>query len=235
MMAIKFSDNFICTKMSLGEKSCFCLDVEGRQEIMSISTADYCSVSSDYRVLIGVESKTPGLSVCGPARTVRTGPGDNWAIHRAVSEARSGEVLVVDAGCDGGHGYFGDILGLACLKKKLGGIIIDGAVRDIAALRALCFPVFALATSPVQCRKDNDGAINAPVVCGGVSINSGSLMIADDDGVLCVANPDLTEIERAVTALAGFARSTRSKIESGRTTLEIFDEQKSRADEGKIE
>lgn len=202
---------------------------------MKVSTADYCSVSNDYRVLIGVESKTPGLSVCGPARTVRTGPGDNWAIHRAVSEARSGEVLVVDAGCDASHGYFGDILGLACLKKKLGGLIIDGAVRDIGALRTLCFPVFALATSPVQCRKDSDGAINAPVVCGGVSINPGSLMIADDDGVLCVANSDLTEIECAITALTEFEKSIRSKIESGRTTLEIFDEQKGGADKTKSE
>lgn len=135
-----------------------------------------------------IKALRPGVRLCGRAFTVSVPQGDNLAIHAALSQARPGDVLVVD-----GRGYceralMGGIMCTQAVKAGLAGIVIDGAIRDMAELRALTIPVFAMAAVPSGPTKNGPGSLLRSIHCGGVLINPGDWVFGDDDGV--VTYPD---------------------------------------------
>lgn len=145
----------------------------------------------------------PVRKLFGPAVTVRVRPGDNLFIHKALMIAQAGDVLAVDAGGSLTNGLWGEIMTAVALKKSLGGLVIDGAVRDSAYIRESGLAVFARGVIPAGGDKDGPGEVNVSIACGGVAVNPGDIVFGDQDGVVVIPQRDaLTVIERTKEVLA---------------------------------
>jgi len=141
--------------------------------------------------------------MAGPALSVRTGPGENLMLHKALQLARAGDVIVVDAGGDLTNALIGEIMVGHALKLGVAGIVIDGAAWDVDELRAGPLPVFAAGVTHRGPYKDGPGEINVPITIDGMVINPGDLVLGDGDGILCVpldAAADLLTATRAKQA-----------------------------------
>lgn len=141
---------------------------------------------------VGIKPLSPGMKVCGPAVTCL---GPDLTIRRmAIDLARPGDVLVVAAGGVRDYACFGDGTAKRMQVKGMAGAVIDGSTRDAAGLRALGFPTFALGVTarnyhyPVS---GEYGGVNVPVICGGVLVHPGDIILGDDDGIVVVPK-DLT-------------------------------------------
>ncbi len=163
----------------------------------------------------------PGATLAAPAFTARCDPGDNLAIHRALASASPGDVLVVQAG---GHlaGYFGELMTAAARARGIAGLVIDGGVRDGAAIRAAGFPVWCRGVSVLGCEKRGPGQVGSAVACGGVLVHPGDIVIADDDGIVFLA-PGAAVAARG----AGVERLAResaylARLETGETTMQVL-------------
>ncbi len=127
-----------------------------------------------------------GIRVCGPAYTVQCAPGDNCMLHKALERATPGDVLVATVGGAYEYGYFGDLMATSAVAKGLGGLCIDGCIRDSAEIIASGFPVFARGFSIRGTGKGTIGVINYPSVFGCQTIFPGDLIVGDDDGLVVV-------------------------------------------------
>ncbi|MDM0047455.1 RraA family protein [Variovorax sp. J22R115] len=132
-----------------------------------------------------------GGRMAGPALTIKTRPGDNLMIHKALQLAKPGDVIVVDAGGDLTNALVGEIMVGDAIKQGLGGFVMNGAIRDAGALRAGSFPVFAAGVTHRGPYKDGPGEINVPIAIDGMVIEPGDLVIGDEDGLLCVPFDDV--------------------------------------------
>lgn len=169
-----------------------------------------------------IRQMSPGLNVCGPAFTVRCQPGDNLTLHAAVAYADAGDVLVADVGDFVDAGHWGEILTVAAVSRKIAGLVINGGVRDIAALATWGFPVFARAVSMKATTKRLRGLVNHPVVCGGVAIHPGDLVVGDADGVVSIPR---NGVGRVITLAQ--ERETREahmmeRLRQGELTLDLL-------------
>ncbi len=136
----------------------------------------------------------PGLTLCGPAITVSCSPGDNIMLIAAINVAQPGDVLVVSAGGNRPQGGFGEVLATACMSRGIAGLVIDACVRDGAAIREMGFPVFSTGLAMQGTVKETLGAVNQPIVLGGIVIRPGDIVSGDDDGVVCLKREDITRI-----------------------------------------
>ena len=127
-----------------------------------------------------------GGGLAGPALTVKARPGDNLMLHKALDLAEPGDVIVCDGGGDLTNSLIGEIMVTHAIKRGIAGIVIDGAIRDAAAIRSGQFPVFAAGVSHRGPYKDGPGEINVPIAIDGMVIEPGDLILGDDDGVVCV-------------------------------------------------
>jgi regulator of RNase E activity RraA len=129
---------------------------------------------------------TPSPRLAGTVLPVHAREGDNLAIHRALDDARPGDVLVVNANAETNRAVFGDLLGEICLAKGVTGIVIDGAVRDVDELAGQGLAVYARGISPAGPWKNGPGRIGFPVACGNIVCNPGDAIIGDNDGIIVV-------------------------------------------------
>lgn len=129
---------------------------------------------------------SPGMHVAGQARTVTSMVGDNGASHVAIGLVTRGQILVIDGRAHLDTAVWGGVMTRAAIKQGLGGVVIDGAVRDAADIRELNFPTFASAIVPTGPSKGFGGIIDGPISCGGCPVLPGDLIIGDDDGVAVV-------------------------------------------------
>lgn len=136
----------------------------------------------------------PGEVVAGPALTVRTRPGDNLVVHKALDLARPGEVLVVAAGGVTDRAILGGLMGQYAARRGIAALVVDGAVRDQSALRTFAPPVFATGVSHLGPYKDGPGEIRGPVSIGGLVVHDGDLVIGDEDGVAVIPRPRAEEV-----------------------------------------
>lgn len=127
-----------------------------------------------------------GGVLAGPALTVKTRPGDNLMIHKALKMVEPGDVLVVDAGGDLTNALVGELMLSHARAVGAAGVVIHGAVRDYSWIRSNAFPVFAAGVTHRGPYKDGPGEINIPISLGGMVIEPGDLILGDDDGLLCV-------------------------------------------------
>ena len=146
----------------------------------------------------GVQAVGTATRIVGQARTVRCMVGDNSALHVALNQIQTGDVIVADAGGFLGAAVWGGLMTHAAMRKGAKGLVIDGAVRDRAEIRDLGFPCFARGVVPGGPHKNFGGAIDAPISCGGVAVRPGDIVIGDEDGVAIVP------FERAEETLAAF-------------------------------
>ena len=124
-------------------------------------------------------------TMAGTAVTVRVSHGDNLAVLRAFEYCRPGDVMVIDGGGDTEQAILGGIMSLYAARIGLAGLVIDGAIRDVAEIRERDFPMFARGHTHRGPYKDGPGEINVPVCIGGMTVMPGDIIIGDEDGVLC--------------------------------------------------
>ena len=173
-------------------------------------------------VVLGLEPAFPSAHVLGPAFTVQGAPGDNLALHHAVSSARPGVVIVLAVGGEREIAHCGDIVAFAAAERGIAGILLDGAIRDRTEIAALGLPVFHRGTSPVGPAKKGPGALGVSVEICGVRVSPGDLVCADADGVAIVAGADAEEVRAAVEALAAREQGIIAELRRGRTTVDVF-------------
>lgn len=135
--------------------------------------------------------------MAGTAVTVRTRGGDNLAIHRAFDFCRPGDVLVIDGGGEVGQALMGEIMATYAESLGVQGLVIDGAIRDVGAIRARDFPVYARGVTHRGPYKNGPGEINVPVAVGGMVVHPGDVVVGDDDGVLAIAPEDAVAVMEA--------------------------------------
>ncbi|MGF9758883.1 RraA family protein [Microvirga sp. 0TCS3.31] len=138
-----------------------------------------------------------GGVLAGPAVTVKTRPGDNLMIHKALDMAEPGDVVVVDAGGDLTNALIGELMIAHAVKRGLAGIVIHGAVRDYGAIRAGSFPVFAAGVTHRGPYKDGPGEVNVAIAIDGMVIEPGDLILGDDDGLVSVPFAQTDEVYQA--------------------------------------
>ena len=162
------------------------------------------------------------VKVAGSAVTVLSHPGDNIMIHAAVEVCRPGDVLVVVNTAPSTHGMFGDLIATSLMAHGVRGLVIDAGVRDTMDLRAMGFPVW---TQHVSCQgtvKNTPGSVNVPVVLGGVTIQPGDVVCADDDGVVVVPRADAVWALDQSRARIAKEAATRARLEAGELGLDFY-------------
>lgn len=166
----------------------------------------------------------PAMRLCGPAFPVRCPGGDNLRIHHAIYAAQPGDILVVDCSGAHEHGYWGEIMDVAAIARGLGGLVIDGGIRDRDRLIELGWPVFSNGICIRGTGKDPaaPGSIGAAITIGDVAIAPGDVIVGDADGVVVVAQADLADVIDASTRREDAEAGYLEQLRQGATTLDIY-------------
>ena len=153
--------------------------------------------------------------MAGPALTVKSRPGDNLMLHKAIDMAEPGDVIVCDAGGDLTNSLMGELMLAHAMKRGVGGFVLDGAVRDVEAFLDVNLPVFAAGVSHRGPYKDGPGEINVSVAIDGMVIEPGDLVIGDWDGVLSIPLDDVESILKKTNEKQAAEAVDMAKIEAG--------------------
>ena len=163
-----------------------------------------------------------GTQIAGPAVTALCHPGDNLMIHAAIEMITPGDVLVVTTTSRSTDGMFGDLLATSLQAAGCVGLIIDAGVRDVQQLNAQGFPVWSRAVHAQGTVKATPGSVNIPVVCAGAAINPGDLVVADDDGVVCVPRDQVGAAAEAALAREEREEAMRARLATGELGVDIY-------------
>ena len=187
--------------------------------IEAFKTAPTSIISDNLSRLPGAVGLRPyhrGGQLVGAAFTVRTRPGDNLAIHKALELVGPGDVIVVDGGGDETRALIGEIMLNIAKYRGAAGYVIDGAIRDVGALKESDFPVFARAAIHRGPYKSGPGEINVPVSIGGMVVAPGDIVVGDEDGVVSFSQAVAPTLLQAVQAQIKREADTLVAIREGR-------------------
>ncbi len=192
------------------------VDLELARKFLDVPVANVSDCMS--RMTAGGARLRPmhaGGRMAGPAFTIKTRPGDNLMIHKALELAKPGDVIVVDGGGDLTNALIGEIMIGLAVKRGFAGVVIDGSIRDAAWVRAQNFPVFAAGVTHRGPYKDGPGEINVNIAIDAMVIEPGDLIIGDDDGLLCVPYAEAQNLYQAANKKQEIEAVMMAQIQDG--------------------
>ena len=180
--------------------------------------------SQDFRGVMdaGIQPLDRKMQMVGRALTVACAAGDNLTIHKAVLMAQPGDVLVVSCGGYVNCGVFGEMLAISCQARGIAGIIIDGSCRDSLELIEMNFPTYVRGVNPNGTIKETCGAVNGKILCGGVWVESGDVIVADADGVVVVKPEEAPQVLKKAAAKKEREAQLGLLLAAGITTAELL-------------
>jgi 4-hydroxy-4-methyl-2-oxoglutarate aldolase len=163
-----------------------------------------------------------GMKLCGSALTVRCQPADNLTLHAAIALAAPGDVIVADVGQCVEAGHWGEITTVAAQVRGVAGLVINGGVRDLEPVQRRGFPIFSRSISMKATVKKTPGLINHPIVCGGITVRPGDLVLGDDDGVVVVPREQAETVLAAAIARKEHEAKVMQRLQEGELTLDVL-------------
>jgi len=209
------------------------MDAALRAALLAVDCAALADADKALRVMdAGIRAVKPGAKLVGPARSVRCHE-DFLAVIRGLDAAQAGDVLVVDTG-GSRRAVVGELFSLEAARRGLAGIIVDGLVRDVRTLRELDLPVYARGLCPTSGTVRDLGKIGCTIVCGGVSVAPGDIVVADDDGVVVASEEHFIKILPAAREVERREAIVRERIAHGVGLIDMtnFNDHISRIERG---
>ena len=173
----------------------------------------------------GIKPIWPSPRIIGAALTVWCHAGDNLMLHKAISMAAPGDIVLMNTQGNITNSGFGELVATSAVKIGVRGVIVDGTVRDAEALQALALPVYARGLCANGCNKDGPGEVGAIISCGGVAVRPGDIIIADRDGVAVVPLEDAAEVAKLAAAQVEREERRLAEIKKGALVRPEIDEQ----------
>lgn len=191
------------------------MDADLKLALLELDCASLADADKSMRVMdVGLRAVNTGVKLVGVARTVRCHE-DFLAVIRALDESQVGDVLVVDTQRSS-RAVVGELFSLEATRRGLAGIIVDGPVRDVSTLRTLALPVYARGLCPASGTIRELGALQVPVVCGGVMVSPGDIVMGDDDGLIVATAAEFRALIAAAREIEAREIEVRARMAAGR-------------------
>jgi 4-hydroxy-4-methyl-2-oxoglutarate aldolase len=191
------------------------------ERLSALDTATLYESGASGTMTPDIKMLSSDRRLAGPALTVMCHPGDNLMIHVAVARAQPGTVLVVQTQ-DASYGVWGEVLTVAAIARGIAGLVVDGSVRDLGAIRRLGFPVFARGTALRGTTKSARGAVGTIITCGGALVSLADLIVADESGIVVIRPEEVEHVLERAQERSGKEAAMMNELRAGRTTMDLL-------------